>query len=126
MPRHRYEYAVIRVVPRVDRGEFVNVGVIVHARTLGYLGVALELPRARLAALAPDADVEAVEHALALYPLVAAGDPSAGPVAALPQPDRFHWLTAPRSAMVQTSPVHSGLAESPAAALTWLIEKMVR
>jgi hypothetical protein len=117
---------VIRVVPRVDRGEFVNAGVIVHARTLGFLGVRLALPRARLSALCPGVDLEAVERALAVYALVAAGDPEGGPVARLPQPDRFHWLVAPRSAMVQPSPVHSGLAESPEAALERLLETMVR
>jgi hypothetical protein len=125
MPAHTYDYAVVRVVPRVEREEFVNAGVIVHCRTLRFLGARVIVDRARLAALAPGADLDAIERALAVIPRVCAGDADAGPVARLPQPDRFHWLVNPRSTVIQTSPVHTGLCEDPAAALERVFAAMV-
>jgi hypothetical protein len=126
MPRLKYDHALIRVVPRVERGECVNAGAILYCRAVSFLAARVVLDPARLRALAPDVDLETVERALALYPLVAAGDPAAGPVARLGQAERFHWLVAPRSTIIQTSSVHAGLCDDPAAALEHLVDKMVR
>lgn len=120
-----YDYAVIRVVPRVERGEFINVGVILSCPARDFLEARLHLDRARLAALDAGADVELVEQHLAVIPLVCRGEPGAGPIGQLPVRQRFHWLVAPRSTIIQTSSVHSGLCEDPAAALAHLIERMV-
>jgi hypothetical protein len=120
-----FDYAVIRVVPRVERGELINAGAIVSCPTQRYLAARIALDAARLRALSPSIDVAEVEAALALIPLVAAGDPRSGPIAALPRGERFHWLVAPRSAVIQTSPVHTGLCDDPGAALDQLIERLV-
>ena len=120
-----FDYAVIRVVPRVERGELINAGAIVSCPTQDYLAARIALDPARLRALSPSIDVAEVEAALALIPLVAAGDPRGGPIAGLPRSERFHWLVAPRSAIIQTSPVHTGLCDDPAAALDQLIERLV-
>ena len=120
-----FDHAVIRVVPRVERGELINAGVILSCPTLDYLAARIALDTARLAALAPSIDPGEVEAALALIPLIAAGDPRGGPIAALPRGERFHWLVAPRSAIIQTSPVHTGLCEDPGAALDQLVERLV-
>lgn len=125
MPR-AYDYAIIRVVPRVERGEQINTGVILSCPTAGYLGARVELNEARLRAIAPDADVAEIEQALAIIPLIAAGDPRGGPIAALPRSERFHWLVAPRSAIIQPSSVHTGLCEDPEAALEGLFARLVR
>jgi hypothetical protein len=124
--RQKYDYAVVRVVPRVERGECLNAGIILYCRGLGVLSARVELDRPRLLALAPDVDLESVEKALAVVPLVCAGDPAAGPVARLAQAERFHWLVAPRSTLVQASPVHAGFCEDPEQALTHLVATMVR
>jgi hypothetical protein len=124
-PDHAFDYAVVRVVPRVERDEFINAGVILHCRTLGFLAARVHLERARLAALDPGADLDAIERSLALVPLICAGDPAGGPIAALAAPDRFHWLVAPRSTITQTSPVHSGLTGDPLATLDHLMRSMV-
>ena len=121
-----FDYALVRVVPRVERGEQINAGAIVSCPTQGFLAARIELDRARLRALAPSADLDDIAQALALIPLIAAGDPRGGPIAALPRGERFHWLVAPRSAIVQTSPVHTGLGDDPAAALDQLIARLVR
>jgi hypothetical protein len=126
MPRHKYDYALIRVVPRVERGELLNAGVVLYCRPLEILTAKVELDAARLRAFAPDADLETVERALAVYPLVCAGDEAAGPVSRLPQAERFHWLVAPRSTIVQTSDVHSGFCSDPGATLEHLMATMVR
>jgi hypothetical protein len=123
---HAFDYAVFRVVPRVEREEFVNAGVVLHAPTLGFLGCQIGLDRARLAALAPDADVDEIEAHLDALRRVCAGDPDAGPIARLGRSERFHWLTAPRSTVVQVSPVHSGLCADPALALAHLYDVQVR
>ena len=128
MPRHSFDHAVVRVVPRVERGEFLNAGVILYCRALDYLAARVRLDRARLAAFAPAAaelDVDALDRALALIPRLCAGEPGAGPIAALPQSERFHWLVAPRSTVTQVSPVHAGLCADPAATLDALFERMV-
>ena len=121
-----YDYAIIRVVPRVERGEQVNAGVIVSCPTLDYLGARVELDPARLAALSPDTDLGEVEAALSIIPLIAAGDPKGGPIAALSRSERFHWLVAPRSAIIQPSAVHTGLCDDPEAALENLLARLVR
>ena len=125
MPR-AYDYAVIRVVPRVERGEQINAGVIVSCPTADYLGARVALDDARLRALAPDADLAEIEQALAIIPLIAAGDPRGGPIAALPRSERFHWLVAPRSAIIQPSVVHTGICDDPEAALDQLLTRLVR
>jgi hypothetical protein len=121
-----YDYAIIRVVPRVERGEQINAGVIVSCPTLDYLGARVELDAARLAAIAPDTDLAEVEAALTIIPLIAAGDPKGGPIAALPRSERFHWLVAPRSAIIQPSAVHTGICDDPEAALEKLLARLVR
>jgi len=121
-----YSYATIRVVPRVERGEFLNVGVILFAREQDYLDTRIELDVARLCALAPDLDSAVVERHLRTFADICAGDPRGGPVAALPQPERFHWLVAPRSTIIQTSPVHVGHTEDPARAIDDLLVGLVR
>lgn len=120
-----YSYAVIRVVPRVDRGEGVNVGVVLFARTLGFLQAGMNLPHARLLALDPALGMADVERHLQAFQAIAAGDPAAGPIALLPPSERFHWLTAPRSTMIQTSPVHVGVCRDPRAVLQHLLARLV-
>lgn len=127
MPAHSsFDYAIVRVVPRVERGEFVNAGAIVFCRARRFLGARVALDRLRLAALAPWLSPAEAEQHLALIPLICAGQREGGPIALLPQPERFHWLVAPRSAMIQPSPVHSGICDDPAAALDDLFDRMVR
>lgn len=123
--RAPFDYAVVRLVPRVEREEFINVGVILRAPTLGFLGCLLHLDRARAAALAGDLDLAAIERHLAGFRAVCAGEREAGPIAALPPAERFHWLVAPRSAVIQCSPVHGGLCDDPAAALRELLARRV-
>jgi len=122
---HGYDYAVIRVVPRVEREEFVNVGVILSCPSRDFLDARLHLDHARLVALDPQLDLELVEQHLRAIPLVCRGDASAGTIAALPVRQRFHWLVAPRSTIIQTSVVHSGLCEDPSGALAHLMQRMV-
>lgn len=121
-----YSYAIIRVVPRVERGEYLNVGVLLFARTRRFLDARIELDPVRLRALAPDADIALIERHLQTVMDICAGKPAGGPVAALPPSERFHWLTAPRSTVIQTSPVHEGHCTDPEAALAQLVEAYVR
>jgi len=121
-----FDYAVVRVVPRVEREEFVNAGVIVHCYARDFLDARIELPEARLLALAPDADLALIYRHLAVIPRVCAGGVGAGPIGELSQRERFQWLAAPRSTILQTSPVHSGMCEDPHAALERLLERVVR
>lgn len=116
-----YDYAYIRVVPRVERDEFVNVGVILFCRTQRFLGAALCLDVDRLRMLYPKLDVESVRQQLDIIIATCNGD---GPIAALGKADAFHWLVAPHSTVIQTSPVHSGLCHDPQSALAHLIETM--
>ena len=124
--RSSYDYAIVRVVPRVERAEFINAGVILFCRTRRFLGARIALDAARLAALAPQVDIHELNRHLAIIPLVCAGGLGAGPIGLLPLAERFHWLVAPRSAMIQTSPVHSGLCDAPEAALDALLDALVR
>jgi hypothetical protein len=126
LARSSFDYAIVRVVPRVERGEFVNAGAIVFCRTRRYLGAQIELDAHRLGALAPWLDIPYLERYLATIPLICAGGPEAGPIGALPLAERFHWLVAPRSAMIQTSPVHTGLCVSPEQELARLLDSLVR
>ena len=121
-----FEYTVVRVVPHVEREEFVNAGVILFCRPLRFLDCRIELDEARLLALAPDCDIDAVRIQLALIPAICAGGPAAGELAGLDQPERFRWLAAPRSTVIQVSPVHNGLCTDPQTALVDLFERLVR
>lgn len=126
MAREPFQYAVIRVVPRVERGEFVNAGVILFCRTRGFLEVRIELDEARLRALRTEVPVSELRDHLEALARVAAGDEDAGAIASLPQSERFHWLVAPSSTVIQTSPVHSGLTKDPSEALERLLRELVR
>lgn len=126
MPDHAFQYAVIRVVPRVERGELLNAGVVLLCRPKRFLAARVALDRARLAALAPGVDPATIETHLAAIERIAAGDPAAGPIARLGQGERFHWLVAPSSTVIQPSEVHTGLCDDPAAELDELVAKLVR
>jgi hypothetical protein len=127
VPDHStYDYAVIRVVPRVEREEFVNVGVVVSCPQRNFLEARIELDPARIAALDPTLDIESLRTHLATIPLICQGGDAAGPIGRLPPRERFHWLIAPRSAVIQVSPAHTGRCEDPAALLARLMETMVR
>lgn len=123
---HAYDHALVRVVPRVERGEFVNAGVVLSARRGGFLAARIELDEARLRAIDPWVDLDVVRAHLAAFAAVCAGGDGAGPIGRLPARERFHWLTAPRSTIIQTSPVHGGRCESPDAMLERLLDRMVR
>ena len=112
-----FDYATLRVVPRVEREEFVNAGVILFCLERRYLGCRVHLDTHRLRTLAPEVDVVAVERHLAAFVPICSGDPDGGPMAKLTQRERFHWLTAPRSTMLQVSPVRTGLCPNPAYAV---------
>ena len=120
-----FQYAIVRVVPRVERGECINVGVVFYCRPLRYLAARTALDEARLEAFAPGLDAAEVRLHLDALTRIAAGDAEAGPVARLEQSERFHWLVAPSSTMIQTSPVHTGLCEDPEETLERLLEKLV-
>jgi len=120
-----FDYAIVRVVPRVEREEFLNAGVILYCLTQRFLAARVSLDPARLRALDPEVDVELVQGHLESIPRVCAGGREAGPIGQLPQKERFHWLVAPRSTILQTSPVHSGLCADPQAALDALFARMV-
>ncbi|HET8774136.1 MAG TPA: DUF3037 domain-containing protein [Thermoanaerobaculia bacterium] len=124
--RHAFDYAVVRVVPRVERGEFLNAGVILFCSGAAYLNARIGLDHARLQALAPSIDCALVDAYLDAIPKVCAGGSEAGSIGDLPQRARFHWLVAPRSTVIQTSPVHSGVHDDFDAALAHLFEKLVR
>ena len=104
-----FDYAVIRVVPRVEREEFINIGVIVQCRERRFLEARIELDERRLRALWPALDLESLRLHTQAIVQIAAGDPTAGPIARLSQSERFHWLTSPRSTILQTSAVHTGI-----------------
>ena len=123
---HTYDYAIIRVVPRVDRGELINVGVILSCPAVDFLEARIELDAARLLALDPSIDMEATREHLDIIPRVCRGGAEAGEIGALPQRSRFHWLVSPRSTIIQMSPVHTGRTADPEKALDRLLETMVR
>jgi hypothetical protein len=121
-----YDYAIVRVVPRVEREEFINVGVILSCQDRDFLQARIELDEARLLALDSTLDLESIRNNLASIPLICAGGPQAGPIGRLSLRERFHWLVAPRSTIIQTSDVHLDRSADPAAALEHLLDKMVR
>jgi DUF3037 family protein len=123
--REPFQYAAVRVVPRVERGELMNAGVLLFCRPLRFLGARVALDERALAALAPDCDPVAVRAALDVVARVAEGDPAGGPIAALSQSDRFHWLVAPASTVVQPGPVHTGLTDDPERELGRLFAALV-
>jgi hypothetical protein len=121
-----YDYAVIRVVPRVERQEFVNAGVILWCRDHDLIEARIELDEARLRMLDPAVDLEAVRRHLASFAIICAGGADSGPIGKLSKRERFDWLVAPRSTIIQTSAVHSGRSSDPAATMERLLETMVR
>lgn len=125
-PRSPYQYAIIRVVPRVDRGECLNAGVVLLCRSKAFIGARTELDEGRLAALAPDVDPATVRPHLAAIELIAGGDPAGGPMAAMSVAERFHWLVSPASTIIQPSAVHTGLTDDPAGELEHLFATLVR
>ncbi len=123
--RNPFQYAIVRVVPRVERGEYLNVGVILLCRSIPYLGARIALDERRMAALAPDLDPVSIRPHLDAIERIVAGDPGAGPIARLDPAERFHWLVAPASTVIQTSEVHSGLCTDPAVELDHLVATLV-
>lgn len=120
-----FDYAIVRIVPRVERAEFINAGVIVFSRPLKYLEARVKLDRERLRSLAPNVDVAELEAHLALVPKICEGAADSGPIGELPQHERWHWLVAPRSTMLQTSDVHSGITSDPGRELDQLMKTLV-
>lgn len=120
-----YDYAIVRVVPCVERGEYINAGVILFCRTRRFLDALIYLDIPRLTTLHPVIDLDMVQRHLDIIPLVCAGSAEAGSVGQLSQSERFHWLVSPRSTIIQTSPTHSGLCIDPAATLEHLLKTMV-
>jgi hypothetical protein len=125
LARNSYDYALVRLVPHVERGECINVGVILFCRTLQFLGALTHLDSERALALAPHIDLELIKQHLDRIPLICAGGEQAGSIGLLSQPERFHWLVSPRSTIIQTSPVHSGLCSDPQRELEQLFGEMV-
>lgn len=121
-----YDYAIIRVVPRVEREEFLNVGVIVSCPARKFLEARIELDEQRLRAFAPALDVESIRPHLAAIPAICAGGAQAGPIGQLTQRERFYWLIAPRSTIIQTSPAHTGYCKNPTDVVERLLDTMVR
>lgn len=125
MPVHAYDYAILRAVPRVERGERINVGVILSCPAKGFLDCATHLDRTRLSALDPAADADALVRHLDSLEAVCRGRRDAGPIAALPRSERFHWLVSPKSTVLQASHVHAGRCDDPASTLAHLFETLV-
>ena len=123
--QHSFEYAVIRVVPKVEREEFMNVGVIVYCQSLSFLDAAFYLDEPRLRALSPDMEMEEIKKHLSAFCEICKGGPGAGAIGKLDMGSRFRWLTAARSTVLQCSRVHPGLTENPAATLTDLHARLV-
>lgn len=124
--RSSFDYAVIRVVPRVERGELINAGVILFALAKDFLAARVEVNEPRLLALWPEVDLDLVRQHLEAIPRICAGAPDSGPIGKLSLRERFHWLVAPRSTIIQVSPVHSGLCDHPERALEELFHQAVR
>jgi hypothetical protein len=120
-----FAYAVVRIVPRIERGEGFNAGVVLFCRQLDFLAARVALDERRLAALAPDTPPDTLRPLLEAIVRVADGDPTAGPIAALPPSERFGWLAAPASTIIQPSPVHTGLCDDPHATLESLFAELV-
>jgi hypothetical protein len=125
LPDTPFAYCILRVVPDVERGEFINAGVVLFARQAGFLAAQIADDRRRLEALAPGCDFEPVVRHLEALERVAAGDPEGGPIARLEPSERFNWIAAPSSTVVQASPVHTGVTADPAAKLADLFARLV-
>ena len=123
---YTYDYAIVRVVPKVEREEFVNVGVIVSCPAKSFLEARIELDEERLMVLDPSLDIESIRTHLATIPAICTGGEQAGPVGQLSQRKRFHWLIAARSTIIQTSAAHTGYCKDPAEVLEHLLDRMVR
>ena len=123
--RCAYDYAVVRIVPDVARGEYLNAGVILFAKTQGALLARVVIDEPRVRAFAPGVDLQAIRAHLESIERICAGGAAAGPHAGLSASERFHWLTAPRSTVIQTSPVHSGLCDDPASEVDRLFSRLV-
>jgi hypothetical protein len=121
----QFQYSIVRVVPDVERGECLNAGVILLCRPRRFLSARVGLDVGKLRAIAPDADPGTILPHLAAIERIAAGDASAGPMARLGQGERFHWLVAPSSTVIQASEVHTGLSDDPATELDHLFERLV-
>ncbi|HEY0630901.1 MAG TPA: DUF3037 domain-containing protein [Thermoleophilaceae bacterium] len=124
-PDSEFQYALLRVVPRIERGEQINAGVVLFARRAGFLEARVRLDERRLAAVAPDVEAAPLARQLEAIARVAAGEPGAGPIARLPPSERFAWIVAPSSTAIQPSPVHMGLCDDPAGKLERLFEELV-
>lgn len=124
--RSSFDYAVIRVVPRVERGEHINAGVILFCLEKDFLKARIEVNEPRLRALWPEIDLDLVRRHLEAIPKICDGAPDAGPIGRLSLRERFHWLVAPRSTIIQVSPVHAGLCDHPERAIDDLFQKAVR
>lgn len=124
--RCSFDYAIVRVVPSVEREEFINAGAIVHCHDREFLAARIELSEERLLALAPDADLPLIRRHLEAIPIICAGGSEAGPIGQMPLRERWHWLVAPRSTIVQFSEPHTGLCEAPEEWLSRLLDRVVR
>jgi hypothetical protein len=125
MSRSVFEYAIIRVLPRVERGEFLNVGVVLYCKYQQFLQAKIQVNNERLHALFPEADIADILNHLKSFEQICKGDEPAGPIAALDLTSRFRWLTAKRSTVIQTSELHPGLCENAAETLNKLFAQMV-
>jgi hypothetical protein len=123
--RCSFEYAVVRVVPRVEREEFINAGVIVFCLEQRFLRARVTIDDRRIRALWPEADLDIIRHHLEAIPLICEGGEPAGPIGTLSLRERFHWLVSPRSTVIQVSPVHTGLCDSPEQAIARLYQSFV-
>ncbi len=122
---HSYDYAIVRIVPCAERGEFLNAGIVLHSSEHGFLESRVRLDEDRLRAFWPEIDYDAVREHLEAFPRIAAGDATAGPIARLSRSERFQWLVSPRSTVIQVSEVHSGMCESPETTIRLLMGRLV-
>jgi hypothetical protein len=120
-----FDYAVLRVVPNVERGEFLNVGVVLHCPAMQFLGCRVALNEDKLTLLAPATDREVIREHVEAFARICAEDPKAGPIARLTRRERFHWMVSPRSTVIQVSPMHSGICEYPDETLEELFRRLV-
>jgi hypothetical protein len=123
---YKYDYAIVRIVPRVEREEFINAGVILSCQTTNFLGSKTELDEKRLKCFAPFLEIENIKQYLEIIPKICAGEKEAGVIGQLPKRARFYWLTAVRSTIIQISPIHSGLCKNPESQIENLLKKYVR